>query len=362
MNTVDRSRAESGYGISVIIPVYNAQAYLQKCLDSVTRQSFEQLEVICVDDASTDGSVQVIEQAMSLDPRIKLHRQSENSGAPAARNIGIRSAAGKYMIFVDADDRLVDNALDQLFQLAESCGSDAVKGLMYLESGPHKLKRHGLNQTRAWTDTRLAECTEIQHLYQYQSYLFRSSVLCEAGLQFDLSLKNFQDPVFLAFLLPVCKRIDVCTDPVYVRTVTPDSIITSTWCVDNYMSLVHGTHRAYENLVAAGQNGAAALMAQTFSNWWYKFQLMPGSMDSLACAEIFEHMQQFLKLCEHPVEVHRWRKAGACHCLMLIARGDFPDCYKQLGRRYQLQRFLPEPLLRIYDLANYLFAAVFRRI
>lgn len=91
--------------ISVIVPVYNAEKYLARCLDSVLRQGIRDLEIICVDDGSTDGSPEILAQFAAEDPRIRILRQP-NSSAGAARNHGMRYAAGTYLHFLDADDWL----------------------------------------------------------------------------------------------------------------------------------------------------------------------------------------------------------------------------------------------------------------
>ena len=89
--------------ISIIIPVYNAENYLQECLDSIRKQSLTNLEIICIDDGSTDNSVSVIKNVMKKDFRIQLIEQT-NQGAGIARNNGLKNATGKYVAFLDADD------------------------------------------------------------------------------------------------------------------------------------------------------------------------------------------------------------------------------------------------------------------
>ena len=91
--------------ISVIIPVYNAAEFLPRCLDSVLQQELQDIEIICINDGSTDNSEQVIKEYAGKDDRIKLISRP-NKGAAAARNAGIKAAEGKYIAFVDADDFL----------------------------------------------------------------------------------------------------------------------------------------------------------------------------------------------------------------------------------------------------------------
>ena len=105
--------------ISVIIPIYNCQQYLVQCMDSVQNQTIKNLEIICVDDGSTDESASIIQQYAREDNRIVLLRQ-ENQGPGAARNRGIREAKGKYVAFLDADDFYIDKeALEKMYLLSE---------------------------------------------------------------------------------------------------------------------------------------------------------------------------------------------------------------------------------------------------
>lgn len=89
--------------VSVIIPVYNVEPWLRRCLDSVTSQTLEDIEIILIDDGSTDGSGQICGEYAARDPRIRIHRQ-ENRGLSAARNAGIGLARADYLMFVDSDD------------------------------------------------------------------------------------------------------------------------------------------------------------------------------------------------------------------------------------------------------------------
>lgn len=114
--------------ISVIVPVYNAQEHIAGCLDSILSQTVGALEVICVDDGSTDNSAALIEEAARRDSRIRLIRQ-ENLHAGEARNSGIERANGEYIAFLDADDIYYsDKALELLLRKARKTGADMVKG------------------------------------------------------------------------------------------------------------------------------------------------------------------------------------------------------------------------------------------
>lgn len=111
--------------ISVIIPVYNTENYLEKCLLSVLNQSFKNIEVIIVNDGSSDNSLKIINDFMNTDSRIKLINQ-ENQGLGAARNTGIKEAKGEYIIFVDSDDYINSNGLEILYNQAIKTSADII--------------------------------------------------------------------------------------------------------------------------------------------------------------------------------------------------------------------------------------------
>lgn len=120
--------------LSIIIPVYNVEQYLPKCLDSILNQSFKDLEVICVNDGSTDNSLDILKEYKSKDNRVVI-LDKENEGSGVARNCAIDIAKGEYIYFVDSDDWLEDNALETMIHKADELNTDILifGGLSYYE-------------------------------------------------------------------------------------------------------------------------------------------------------------------------------------------------------------------------------------
>ena len=110
--------------ISIIVPVYNAEKYIDKALYSICGQTYQNLEILLIDDGSTDGSLVRCQEWSRKDTRILVHPQ-ENAGASAARNKGIELASGKYLMFIDGDDWIEKNMLEVLYQEAEKYQADA---------------------------------------------------------------------------------------------------------------------------------------------------------------------------------------------------------------------------------------------
>lgn len=109
--------------VSVIIPVYNVEKYLEQCLDSIIHQTLEEIEIICVDDGSTDNSLNILYTYQKKDNRIQVIEQ-KNQYAGVARNNGIKAAKGKYVIFLDSDDFFETNMLESMYNQAEKDNSD----------------------------------------------------------------------------------------------------------------------------------------------------------------------------------------------------------------------------------------------
>ena len=112
--------------ISVIIPVYNVERYLHECLDSVLSQSCSELQIILIDDGSTDDSGMICDEYAAKDSRIAVIHQ-KNSGAAAAKNAGLRMATGEYLSFVDSDDYLEPGAFRHMVNLLEKSSADVIQ-------------------------------------------------------------------------------------------------------------------------------------------------------------------------------------------------------------------------------------------
>ena len=103
--------------ISIIVPCYNVERYVEQCIRSIMGQSYKNIEIITVDDGSPDNSSQILDKLANEDSRIKvIHKQ--NAGVSAARNSGLDVATGDYVVFVDGDDYLAPDYVDYMLQLA----------------------------------------------------------------------------------------------------------------------------------------------------------------------------------------------------------------------------------------------------
>lgn len=200
--------------ISVIIPVYNTEPYLRECMNSVLNQSYNKLEIICIDDGSTDCSFALLESYAKSDPRIVLLHQT-NSGQGKARNKGLSLANGEYIIFLDSDDWFEPDFLEGMLQKAQETNADITiccsdefdtKTGKY-GSGEWMLKKQYLKK-EVFSPNEIAD-----HLFQFTygwawDKLYRSVFLINEEITFP-DLPNSEDLVFVFSSLTVAERLAV---------------------------------------------------------------------------------------------------------------------------------------------------------
>lgn len=194
-----------GPRISVVIPVYNSEAWLEQCLKSVTGQTLRELEIICVDDGSTDKSAQIIKNFP--DRRIKYYRQ-ENAGSGKARNLGISKASGEFVAFLDSDDILPDkNSYEILLRAARENGTRIAGGnLAYLT--PLGKVENNKNNVNLFLQEAVINYSKWQYDYGYYMFIYQRQFLLENNMQFPDYLR-YQDPVFFARAMQKAEKFAV---------------------------------------------------------------------------------------------------------------------------------------------------------
>ncbi|GAB2752476.1 glycosyltransferase family 2 protein [Streptomyces bullii] len=179
--------------VSVIIGAYEAMPYLIECLESVEAQTIgpERVEVIAVDDGSTDGTGEYLEEFADRAPMPVTVVRQENSGGPSGpRNVGLGKAAGRYVFFLDADDRLGTEALERMVAMADRAGTDVVLGRVegVNRTAPKSMWGKTLERTDVFS-------SNIKFTLSAQK-LFRRELLTRNGMRFDESLFTGEDALF----------------------------------------------------------------------------------------------------------------------------------------------------------------------
>ena len=202
--------------VSVIVPVYNVELYLEECLDSIINQTFKEIEIILVNDGSTDRSPEIIELYALKDNRITILTQP-NGGLSAARNAGIEKALGKYLLFVDSDDSLLPNSIETLLGKANETGADIVIGnaLLCYPDGrrsiyyiPDKELHNGLLWTGESSFLKLMEQNTMPLVVSYfikrdiifqHELFFQNGILHEDEIWCVKAILSAQNVLFLDF-------------------------------------------------------------------------------------------------------------------------------------------------------------------
>lgn len=212
--------------LSIIIPAYNAEAYLPQCLDSILAQGHPGCEVIVVDDGSTDGTAALLERY----PDVKVVHQ-ENRGMSTARNRGLDEAQGEYILFVDSDDLLTDGALETL--VAELSGEDIIAfNAKKLHDATGELTYHPTirepETTDGWTYfcRHRLEATDIHFVCIWQR-AYRRQFLIDNNLRFADGILRAEDDLFTTQAMLAAKTLRTITPCLYIYRIRANSITTT---------------------------------------------------------------------------------------------------------------------------------------
>lgn len=237
--------------VSIIVPVYNAGAYLRPCLESIRRQSWENIEVLLINDGSTDGSLTVCEEFEAADPRFKVITQP-NSGVSAARNRGLAAAKGKYIQFVDGDDKLTPDATELLAAAAEKKGADLVVAHFYRVVGERHAQRGHIKKecylNRADYAEQMRKAPANYYYGVLWNKLYHRSILERQEMRFDESMNWCEDFIFNLEYLRHCRLIAAIPRPVYYYYKREGSLVTSHISLRRTVEMKKTTFAYYKDL------------------------------------------------------------------------------------------------------------------
>lgn len=175
--------------ISVIVPCYNVEQYVAKCLSTLCKQTLEDIEIICIDDKSTDNTLQILQEFASQDNRIKLFELSENSGVSIARNTGLNAVSGEYIGFVDPDDSVDIDFYEKLYAKAIEISADIVRGNVRVISA-----KNGKIENSWFHNTKI-------DLYNFASAfwsaIYKADMIKKNKIFFPVGITVAEDSVFL---------------------------------------------------------------------------------------------------------------------------------------------------------------------
>lgn len=226
--------------VSVVIPVYNAERYIRETLGYIQKQTVKAIEILCINDASTDASAQVLEKIAQSDPRIKIIENKENQGAGASRNIGLKNAKGAYICFLDADDIYESDLLEKELDVLKRNHADiAVVEAADFMDGKEIPKAENTGAQRMESCHSMRESSEnllLKWRWAPWNKMYRKAFIAEHKLEYQ-NIKAANDVFFyiMAFLL-ADKIVHVGSDRplVYYRRGTGNTISSSRTPMDAY--------------------------------------------------------------------------------------------------------------------------------
>lgn len=228
--------AANSVSVTIGIPVYNAEKYIERCLDSVLDQTFDNYEVLIVDDCGIDDSMKLIEEIANNrinGKKIRIVRHEKNKGVAEARNMIIDEAAGKYLFFMDSDDRISKDAISILFDKAENTNAETVWGSFVNVEFDTEKEFPSVNGLGRYPDMELFGqdclaaygCLDIkEHLQQsIWNILYRTDFIRKNHLRFKQH-GSFDDGIFQAEMQPLINRAVLMSNVTYYYYHRPNSL------------------------------------------------------------------------------------------------------------------------------------------
>lgn len=217
--------------ISIAIPVYNAQSFLDECINSVIGQTYDNLEILLIDDGSTDESSRICDNYCN-DKRIRVFHR-ENMGLSSSRQFGFETASGEYVMTIDADDYISENCIEKLYKCISDSGCDIVACCRYdfLDGTKKIVKLNSLSgeviQTSPdYLSKHLNELSTKVWLSDSWNKLYRSSFVKRTGVRFELPRKyNGNDYAFNYKLVLHCPSFCIINEPLLYHRLTPNSMV-----------------------------------------------------------------------------------------------------------------------------------------
>ena len=207
--------------VSIVVPAYNAELHLSECLDSILKQTYSNLQIIVIDDGSTDSTAIICDEYKKKDNRVTIIHQ-KNKGVSASRNIGIDIAEGEFLQFVDADDLLVPEAVEHTVRHLTKSSADALYFNFAAFSGNKLIKRSKI----AYKDFPVVEKSDRKETFKFinsgfisnyiWAFLFRTVFLKKNHIFFDSSLSFGEDVLFVNEVALAASYISYLNEPIYL--------------------------------------------------------------------------------------------------------------------------------------------------
>lgn len=225
--------------VSIIIPIYNVERYIIKCLDSIIKQTLKEIEILCIDDGSIDASREIIDEYANKDCRFKVVHQ-ENKGAAAARNVGLDMAMGEWIAFMDPDDYYPDkNTLLVMYDNAVRHGVQVCGGSVWcLKSRGWRLEKKSRNFSEyQFSQDGVITFKDYQFDYGFWRFLYKRELIEKHHIRFPF-IQNFEDPPFMTQVFSIAGSFYALRRPTYIYR-EGNGWVKIDWTANNYIKARH---------------------------------------------------------------------------------------------------------------------------
>lgn len=237
--------------VSLIIPLYNAEKYIRRCLDSAMQQTFSDMEIIVVNDGSEDSSLEICREYEKLDSRFRVI-DKENTGVSDSRNRAIDLAQGEYLQFLDSDDWLAPDATESLVYAAKKYDCDLVIADFYRVDGAvftekQHIRERGLLTREQYAEYMMQEPADFYYGVLWNK-LYRHSIIKDYQIRMNLELRWCEDFLFNLSYIRHAKRFTAIQTPIYYYMKRKGSIVSSDWKKANAVLLKFQLLKEYKAL------------------------------------------------------------------------------------------------------------------
>lgn len=350
------------YKVSVIVPIYNSEQYLKRCLDSIVSQTLKEIEILCIDDGSTDSSVKIVEQYIKKDNRIKLYKNIENKGISYSRNLGIEKSSVDVIGFVDSDDTIDKDMYKKLYSKIKTTNSQIVlANFNYLDENSKIYKVFDKFKDEQSKEYIFSKTLANDFSPSACIGLYKKEVFLKTNITYPIN-RNYEDAATTYKLIYNSTSISIIEDKLYQYYDNPESItraITKKH-IEDLIFVIDDSYDflVFNNIYDEYQKEFIARKQSLFNYQIYK--LSKYSTDTTTLYNLINYLWDFIDLYLDNDELHFSKKLVWIHKCVHILKGDkyyislFLDRFSDIVEEY-IKNSLNNTLELSYNIIKQLF-------
>jgi len=318
--------------VSVVVPVYNMEPYLRKCLDSLVNQTLNDIEIICVNDCSQDDCLAILNEYAEKDSRIKIIDFEKNQGVSKARNAGMKMAVGEYTGFCDPDDYVDLDFYNKLYNKVKETGADIAHS---------NVKQKQLNDLKEYIlFPHKFKGTFANALMWFVQCIYRTDLLRRNKIEFPLNIIwSGEDHCFLVKALIFANRLE------YVHNIFYHYIINSNSSVIKSLSIesVHQLPQFYIIELLNSSNVSKEFYLKIFYIFFNRFIILYNRFTTESRPLIISGFEQYYGLCKYPEDIKIWIPVSICiginsfeELFFLLKKESEESAYPQISIKQQI--------------------------